>query len=431
LHATSLDESSLLQVYLLCLPQIQNLAVVYDYTFPDNLMYSPIQEYRKGGRMSDRATVMLIGLGDLGGATLELLALREGITRIVVGSRDVKRGERRCNLVRLGAMAQGHHVDIQFVHLDLDQKDRAAETIFNFSPQIILSTASRMTWWYPELFPEEQRTQLDRIGFGAWLPVHLDLAMKWMQLLKLVNFKGHSLIASYPDVVCPVLKCRGLAPTAGFGNLDEVIPKVRWLVARKLDVNPSEVSVTLVAHHALEKWVFGNHEGKSPPYYLKVEHKGMDVTEESEARESLFSPYPMVDGPDWHYLSASSATCLVRGLLSYEEVFLHAPGPQGLPGGYPITVNKEGIGLRLPEDLPLQAAIEINRASHPFDGIQEIEPDGTVVFCQETVEAMRHVMGYECERLSPWEVEGRAQELIDRFHEYATRHRVNLPGSMR
>jgi hypothetical protein len=381
--------------------------------------------------MNSEAIAMLIGLGDLGGRTLELLALQEGITRIIVGSRDAKRGERRCNLIRLGAMAQGHHIEIQFIPLDLDQKDRTAETIFNVSPQIILSTASRMSWWYPKLFPEEQRAQLNQIGFGAWVPVHLVLGMKLMQILKLVGFKGHSLIASYPDVVCPVLKARGLAPTAGFGNLDEVIPKIRWLVARKLGVDPGEVCITLVAHHALEKWVFGNHEGKSPPYYLKVEHDGVDVTEESEARELLFSPYPLVDGPDWHYLSASSAVGLVQGLLSDEEVFLHTPGPRGLPGGYPVTVSKEGIELRLPPDLSLKSAVEINRASHPFDGIQNIESDGTVVFCQESVEAMRKVLGYECERLFPWEAEQRARELVDRFRIYASQYGVNLPGHER
>lgn len=377
--------------------------------------------------MNNEATVMLIGLGDLCGATFEMLAVQEGIKKIVVGSRDANRGQRLCNLVRLGAMAQGHHTEIQFVPLDLDQTDRTAEAIFNISPQIILCTASRMTWWYPTLFPEEQQAQLDRIGFGAWLPVHLDLAMKLMQVVKLVSFKGHSLIASYPDVVCPVLKARGLAPTAGVGNLDEVIPKICWLAAKTLGVHPGELRVTLVAHHALEKWVFGHSEGNPPPYYLKVEHDGRDVTEKCEAKKMLFSTYPLINGPEWHFLSASSTLGLIRGLLSEEKVFLHVPGPQGLPGGYPVTVCKAGIELALPLDLSLEEAIEINRASHLFDGIQSIEPDGTVVFCQESVEVMRQILGYECERLLPWEVEQRSEELIDRFREFATRYGVNLP----
>jgi len=378
--------------------------------------------------MNAETTVMLIGLGGLGGATLEWLALQEGIGKIVVGSRDAERGERRCNLVRLGAMVQGHQTEIQFVPLDLDQKDRAAETIFNLSPQIILSTASRMTWWYPRLFPAKEQAQLELAGFGAWIPVHLDLAMKLMQILKFVGFKGHTLIASYPDVVCPVLKTRGLTPSAGFGNVDEVIPKIRWLSGRKLDIHPDELKVTLVAHHALEKWVFGERQGDPPPYYLSVEYEGRDVTQECEAKEWLFSPYPLVDGPEWHYLSASSAVRMVRGLLSDEKSLMHAPGPRGLPGGYPVSVSQEGIELALPPGLTLEAAVEINRASHPFDGIQSIESDGTVVFCQESVEAMNQTLGYGYERFSPWETEERAQELIDRFRHFAARYGVTLPG---
>ena len=139
----------------------------------------------------------------------------------------------------------------------------------------------------------------------------------------------------------------------------------------------------------------------------------------------------MIDGPDWHYLSASSAINMVRGLLSDEKVFLHAPGPLGLPGGYPILAGKEGLDVALPPELPLDQAVKINEESHPFDGIQMIEGDGTLVFCQESVEILRQTLGYECERLSPWEVEGRAQELIARFHGYAGRCGVTLPGIKR
>lgn len=378
--------------------------------------------------MDAEATVMLIGLGGLGGVTLELLAREEGIDRIIVGSKSTKGGEERCNLARMGAMAQGYSPDIQFLHLDINNIDATADTIFRVSPQIVLSTASRLTWWLSDLFPEEQQKQLNQIGFGAWLPVHLDLAMKLMQSLKLLSYKGHVIIASYPDVVNTVLKARGLTPTTGVGNLDEVVPKIRLLGAEKLGVTPGELQVTLVAHHALEGWVYGDPGGQPPPYYLKVKHEGQDVTKEVEAEELLFAPYRLPSGPAWHFLSAGSATRMVKALLSKEKVFLHAPGPLGFPGGYPIHASKQGIALALPPELSLEEAVRINQASHPFDGIQSVEADGTVIFCQESVEILHQVLGYECERLLPWETEFHAQELIQRFQEYAVKNGVNLPG---
>jgi len=376
--------------------------------------------------MTGQTTVMLIGLGSLGELALEFLAKEEGIGKIVVGSRNQKRGEEYCNLVSMGAVAQGYTPEIEFIALDLNQVNATADAIYRVSPDIILSTASMMTWWYPNLLPSEHRQALNRAGFGVWLPVHLHLVMQLMQVLRLINYKGYSLNASFPDVAHPVLKARGLTPTAGVGNLDEMVPKVKLLGAERLGVQAEELKVTMVGHHALEGWVFGERVGQSPPYYLRVEYAGRDVTEELKADELLFESYPLPKGPLWNHLSAASAVRMVKALLSESQVFLHAPGPHGLPGGYPVRVSRDGLEVALPPDLSLDEAKRINQASHPFDGVQEIEPDGTVVFCQESVEILRQTLGYECERLSPWETESHARDLIQRFQAFARKHGVDL-----
>lgn len=373
------------------------------------------------------ASLFLIGLGDLGGVILELLARQEGVERILVGSRNMARGEARCNLARLGGIAQGYSPDIEFVSLDLNRIEETAQIISRVSPSIIVSTASLMTWWLPDLFPLEQRTQLLQAGFGAWLPVHLTLPMKLMQALQMADYCGHTLIGSYPDVVNPILRALGMTPTSGFGNLDEVVPKIRWLAAKQLGVHPYDLQVTFVGHHALEAWVFGDREGEPPPYFLRIVLQDQDVTAKVEADRLLLSPYPLPAGPLWHFLSASSAVRLVRALLSEDKAAIHAPGPMGLPGGYPILADRQGLELALPEDLSLEKAIDINTRSHRFDGIDRIEEDGTVVFCAEKAKVMQNTLGYGCEQLKPEEAEPRAYELIDRFRQYAAKHKVEIP----
>ncbi len=377
------------------------------------------------------ASLFLIGLGDLGGVILELLAREEGIGRIVVGSQYVEQSEVRCNLARLGAMAQGHAPDIHFVPLDLNQIEETAEAISKVSPAIVLSTASLMTWWLPNLFPPQQRTELRQAGFGAWLPVHLVLPIKLMRALQLADYQGYSLIASYPDVVNPVLKALGLTPSAGVGNLSEIIPKIQLLGSKKLGVEPSNLRVTMVAHHALEAWVFGGKEGQPPPYYLRVDFEGKDITEGVAAYEWLFAPYPIPDGPLWHFLTAGSTVRLVRALLSDREIHLHVPGIHGMPGGYPVIASKHELALALPPDLTLAQARKINEDSHRFDGIERIEEDGSVVFCPQTVEIMHDLLGYECEQLKPEEAETRAIELIERFRAFAAQHGVQITSTGR
>lgn len=358
--------------------------------------------------------ILLIGLGKLGSIILELLARTEGIGQIAAASRSAGRGAARCNLARLGAMAQGYSPEIAFHPLDLNDQAAIFEIVRQQAPDLILTTASMQTWWLPDLLPVAQAARLERAGLGVWLPVHLNLSLKLMRALRACDYQGITLTAPFPDVANAVLGRMGLAPTCGIGNLDEIVPKLRLLAAERLRLPPAQVRVLLVAHHALEPYVFGKKAAEIPPYFLRVEVDGQDVTDEVRAEELLLAPYPIPAGPSTHLLTAGSAVRLVRAILSDEEVLLHAPGPEGLPGGYPIVARRGQVHLAPIEGLTQEEAIAINAASHRFDGIERIEADGTVVFCPEAVAVLREELGYDCERLAPGEVEERAHELIGR-----------------
>jgi hypothetical protein len=375
----------------------------------------------------EQVDLLLIGLGDLGAVTLELLAREPSIGSILVGSRNIDHGQARCNLARIGAMAQGYTPDIQFLELDLEHSEATSRLIQKRNPRIILCTASMMTWWLPALFPDDQQELLKRAGFGAWLPIHLTLPMKLMVALDRIDYQGFTLIAPFPDVVNPILNAIGMPPAAGIGNLDEIVPKIRYLGAQKMEVDPDTLRITLVAHHALEGWVFGKAEGDPPPYYLRVEHQGVDVTEAIEGEDLLFATYPITGGPAWNYLSGGSVVRLIKALLSGQESRLHVPGPDGLPGGYPVQVSGAGIRLDLPADLSLDNAIAINERSHPYDGIEAIEADGTVVFSETTTSILSKLIGFSVKRMKAAESEAYANELLAKFYSFAKKQGVKLP----
>ena len=377
-----------------------------------------------------KPTVMLIGLGHLGGALLELMARETSLGRIVACSRRPERGKARCNLTRLGAVAHGYSPRIDFLPIDLENSEQTAELVEREAPDLILSSATLQTWWLTDLLPREAATALKRAGFGGWLPVHLPLTLKLMRTLAEANYKGVVLTAPFPDVVNNILQRLDLAPTCGIGNIDEVVPKIQVLAAERLGAPSSEVRVTLVAHHALQPMVFGAGGAKVPPYHLRAHHRDRDVTEEVGAEELLLAPYPLPGGPAWSWLTAGSATRLVRAILASEETRLHAPAPGGLPGGYPIVVGRGEARPDEIEGLSLEEAIALNESSHRFDGIEVIEADGTTVFTPETAEVMRRELGFDCRRLFPEEAADRGQELIRRFDDYARRHGIDLSRVM-
>ncbi len=380
-----------------------------------------------------KPTLMLIGLGGLAEVILELLAREESLGRIIVASRNVERGIARCNLARLSAMAQGYSPKINFAPLDLNNAEAVAETVRQESPNLILSCATMQTWWLPDMLPPPQSALINSAGFGVWLPVHLTLTLKLMEALRQADYSGLTLTAPFPDVVNCILGKLNLAPTCGIGNIDEIVPKVRLLAAQRLEVPLEAVRVFLVAHHALEPAafgtpkVFGEAVGETPPYFLRIEYGGQDVTQTVRADELLFAPYPLPSGPPTHFLTAGSTIRLIRALFSDQGALLHAPAPNGLPGGYPVIAGKSGVQPAPIEGLSLAEAIAINQQSHRFDGIERIEADdGAAVFCPDAVEVLRKALGYNCHRLPPAEAEARATELMARFREYAGQYGVNL-----
>ena len=362
--------------------------------------------------------ILIIGLGGLGSVLLELLARSSLSRRLVVGSRNRLHGIECCNLAKLGAQAQGYDPDIEFTQLDLDNPQATAKTIRGISPDIIVCTATRQSWWIPQQLPAPQASRFKSAGFGLWLPLHLDLPIALMRILHSADYRGLTLIAPFPDVVNCILDRMGLSPTCGIGNVDEIATKVRGLAAVKLAAPIDEVTVSLVGHHALEKCAFDG-SPEPVPYILRVDRNGRDVTKEVEATELLMQPFKLPKGPPTHFLTAGSAVRLITALGSDCSVRLHAPGPNGLPGGYPVLASKSGVTVPEIDGLSLPDAIDVNEQSHKFDGIELIEKDGSVVFTENVISVARDELKFNCSRLEPHEVETQAQELLSKFQAYA------------
>ena len=366
--------------------------------------------------------LMLIGVGDLGSVLLELLAVLPAGREVVVGSRNLHAAESRCNIARLGALSRGLEAHIRVIHVDLTETDRTAETIAREHPDIILSTATMLTWWHAERLSPVQKTKLRSAGFGVWLPVHLAPTMQFMRAVRRADFKGFALTAPFPDAVNCALGKVGLAPTCGIGNIAEIVAKVRMQTAKHFKCATDRISVTLVAHHALEEFAFRAQEStravQLPPYLMQLKLDGNDVTTSVDCDELILSSCSLGPARDTRFLTANTAVHMIQALGDEVPTRLHVPGPHGMPGGYPVVASNSGVELALGEFSEAQA-VAVNEASHRFDGIETIETDGTVVINPERAEILREQIGYHAERITIGDVEAQAVELTERFRQYA------------
>jgi len=370
----------------------------------------------------ERTTILLVGLGDLGGHVLEMLARVPGRRRIITADVNEEWGYRKTNLAAFGAAQLGYYPEITFTQLDLFNVDQTAETILACRPDIIYSTATLQSWWVIDTLPPGVFEELDQARIGPWIPMHLTLVHKLMQAVEQTGLDVKVINSSVPDVVNHVLDKVGLAPTIGIGNVANVVPPVRSSIAHQLGAVVEDVKVFFVAHHFVSHHIprFGHSGGA--PYYLKALLKGRDVTPELDMEEVLGDLPRRLRRPggrQGHSLTASSALAVILAMANDSGDSTHAPGPNGLPGGYPVTVDAGGGQVTLPPDLDLDEAIRINEKGAWFDGIERIDDDGTIHFRDEQMRVMKDMLGYYVESMRVEESEACYRELDERYRAFA------------
>ena len=306
----------------------------------------------------------------------------------------------------------GFYPELSFEKIDLFDIDGTAEFLKEHRPRVICNLASLGSWWITRLLPPEDYKKVGPVG--PWLPNHLTLAHKLMLAVKKSDIETSVVNGAFPDATNVVLSKIGLEPTCGGGNMDLGLGRVKRIIARSMKVPFRSVQLYGVGHHGA--YYTARMDG---PYYVRIIVDGEDVSDEwpNERITKLYQESGY--GEVTQYKSAlvdqmRTASSFLKHVLAiyYDtgEVHTCVTGVEGLPGGYPARLSREGAEVVLP-GISLEGAIRINEDGGKIDGIEKIKDDGTVVFCEKNVEYMREVVGYECEELKPSESEERAMEL--------------------
>jgi hypothetical protein len=373
-----------------------------------------------------RKKLLIVGGGNLCLQVLQILAPRNQF-EFHVASRDLEKTSRLCNLIRLAALQQNVTVAIHSHHMDLREACIAltAETLLKIKPDIILNCASLQSWRVITQLPDDQFKALDAAGLGPWLPMHLAPAYALMRAVTQACPKSLVVNAAFPDAVNPILYKVGMAPDVGIGNVANLIPATRSAIAHLEHCLPAQVRVKLVAHHSFSHFV--------PRHGLPSQKKGAtfsltywidDIERTGEhAAEEIFTcvaeEFCRLGGVDGQYLTAMSAVTVLENLFAEKEVEVHGPGPQGLPGGYPIKVGMGKVLLDLPYGVKREEALMVNEVGQRNDGISLIRADGAVTFDPESMQVMHRELNFTMAELRVGDAAAWAQELGCKYKAYA------------
>jgi hypothetical protein len=361
--------------------------------------------------------VLVVGLGGVGGWVLEFLARSEGISYVVGADLNEEWGRRKVYTAASGAILQGYYPRLEFVPIDLQDVDATAETIARLQPQLIVNCATLQTWWLRKTLSPEIADRLGEAGSGPWLSTHLTLSRKLMLAIRASNWQGHVINSGIPDISNAVLAKRGLAPTIGLGNIDLLIAPLRMGVARQLDVPVHNVSVYAILHH-YHTTHFRKHSSGAPAYFLRLMVGDHDVTDQFNTDLLLHQvSQDRLSGPPGNPVVAASGIKNALALLRDTGLLTHSPGPQGLPGGYPVRLCTSGVEVVLPSGVTMEQARAYSEAGQRADGIERIDADGTVVYTDKAAQTIKEVLGYELAPLEFDACDAQAAELIARFQD--------------
>lgn len=374
--------------------------------------------------MNDMRKAMVIGAGDIGRRVFHELAGSARPRQLCLVGRDEEVTLRAANMARFCAVQRGYAPDVSYAVTDLSDVSRTAEVIADAAPDVIFLAASFQSWWVITTLPKQAFESLYAANYGPWLPMHLVPVRKAMEAVRLAGSDAVVVNAAYPDAVHPVLTAVGLAPMVGIGNVANNVPGIRAAAADELAVDVAEVRVRLVAHHYVSHRLSRHGDSGPAEMALEITHRGRDVTARLEAAallKRLPAQYRRTGGLAGQVMTAASALTVLGPLLDGTDALVHAPGPIGMIGGYPVRIEAGQVHLDLPAGLSEQDAVAVNVSGQRGDGIAEIRADGTVVFEDSAMAVLARELGYDCTEMRLSEADDCAEEIASRFAKYRAR----------
>ncbi|MBQ2558487.1 MAG: hypothetical protein II553_05705 [Lachnospiraceae bacterium] len=363
--------------------------------------------------------VMIVGLGSVGAYLLDyLLSMNDPSLGIVVVGRDSAKMQTKVNIARVAGLIRGVNKSKIEVEGDvnLEDIDSIERAIAKHKPDFIVNSSRA----YPGLKYGSISWSNVR-AYGIWSPLAIRFTKNVMEACERAAADAVVINTSYSDAVIPWLKSAGKAyPDFGSGNLNHLVPRMKFAVAQMLGVEDFwNVDVMFAAGHFHDVCISkeGQTEGVELP--LKIYYKG----EEKElSHEAIFAAckIPMPVDQTRNMMNASSNYQIIASVISAirtgENQRVFTPGFAGELGGYPVTVGymDGALDARIDESVfSYEVMNKANRASMALDGVEDVT-DGTLIYTDGLIAKAQKAFGVTLPKRVPFEkIEETAKFIIE------------------
>ena len=370
---------------------------------------------------NDEITIMIIGLGSVGTYLLDFLVSKnDPAIKLVVVGRNGEKMQSDVNIVRVAGLIRELNKSEIIVEAGVDLNDISSieKAISKYSPDFIVNSSRA----YPGLKYGSISWNNVR-AYGIWTPLSIKFTKNIMEACDNADTDAVVINTSYSDAVIPWLKSAGKAyPDFGSGNLNHLIPRMKFAVADILGVDDFwNVDFNFAAAHFHDVVISkeGQTEGVNLP--LKVYYKG---EEQNIPKDDIFSKCSISMPVDQkrNMMNASSNYRIISAVIDAirtgrdEKVF--SPGVFGHIGGYPVIVgyNDGKISAWIDESVfSFDEMDKANRESLALDGVEDIR-DATLYYTDDLIRKVRDVFGEDLPKEIAYDdIEKTADFLIEKI----------------
>ena len=363
--------------------------------------------------------VMIVGLGSVGAYLMDyLISKNDPAINIVVVGRDENKMLSKVNITRVAGLIRGvnkSHIEIES-GVDLNDIDAVQKAIEKHQPDFIVNSSRA----YPGL-KYGSISWANVRAYGIWSPLAIRFTKNVMAACDKADTNAVVINTSYSDAVIPWLKSAGKAyPDFGSGNLNHLVPRMKFAVADMLGVEDYwNVDIMIAAGHFHDVCISkeGQTEGVELP--LKIYYRG---EEKDLPHDKVFAACKILTPVDQtrNMMNASSnyqiITAVIDAIRSHENQKVFTPGFGGNIGGYPVQVGYKDGQLSAWIDESVFSFEEMNkadRASMALDGVEDVV-DGKLIYTDALIEKAKKAFGKELPKTVAYDdIDKTAKWIID------------------
>lgn len=323
--------------------------------------------------------ILLLGTGAFAGRiACDLAAAAKEPVRIVIAGRNGPRLAWLRTASNARAAIFGTAARFSTEQLDLLNQAELDDLIGRLRPNVVVQAASVQTSSVIAATGDGWSKLVAEGGLSATAVFQTVISAAASRAVLNNHPRAHVINCCFPDVVNGLLKAMGLPVTCGVGNVSILANSFAGVLN---DAEGAAPDLRVLAHYqTIGAWrrPAAERAGQTPRVWVSDQEVD-DVFDRFKSVQ--LTPEPAIE------VSGGAGVPLMLSIAAGRTWVGHAPGPLGLPGGYPVVWRDGALSLNLPTGLSEAQAVIWNAQFEASSGM--VVEGGKVRYTGKLAERLR------------------------------------------